>query len=234
LKTKLDKLFPSGKHVAMPVAATVPAPAAGGPRTLLVDKPGAAQTEMRAYQPGPRRVTPDYFPLVVLNQILGGSFSSRLNTVLREQKGYTYGARSSFAFRREGGPFDAGAPVKTAVTGPALRDLREELQRITDSDVSDVELAWAKKNLVRSLAREFETPPQVAMALATQRLYDLPNDYYATYAKRIEAVTVADLHRVASTLHPSEMTLVFVGDEKVIGPEIKKVLPSYEEIAAPK
>jgi zinc protease len=200
---------------------------------LLVDKPGAAQTELRAYQIGPPRNTPDYFPLLVLNTILGGNFSSRLNSKLREQKGYTYGARSEFALRRDGGPFSAGAPVKTAVTGPALLDLRAELRRIVESEVSEQELIVAKATLQRSLARMFETPPEVAAALAALRVYGLPDDYFATYTARLEAVTVSDLKRVAGILRPETMPIVFVGDEKTIGPEVRKALGGYDKIALP-
>jgi predicted Zn-dependent peptidase len=235
LRARLDKLL-GGKRKDAASPAPVAPPSAPEPRArvLLVDKPGAAQTELRAYQLGPPRTTPDYFPLLVLNMILGGNFSSRLNSKLREQKGYTYGARSEFAFRRGGGPFYAGAPVKTAVTSPALADLRAELRAIAAAEVSEVELAAAKHTLERSLARAFETPPEVASALALLRVFSLPDDYFATYTKNIEAVSVADIRRVAVAVRPDAMALVFVGDEKTIGPEIKQALGDYEKIVLPK
>src|SRR6185369_10511451 len=116
------------------------------------------------------------------------------------EKGYTYGARSEFAFRRDGGPFVAGAPVKTAVTRPALADLRAELLRIGSGEVNDVELRVAKQTLERSLARSFESTAEVANALAAVKVFGLPEDYFSTYAKKIEAVTAADLVRAAGTL----------------------------------
>ena len=234
LRPRLEKLF-GGKRAA-PVTRTTVVRAAPPPtaqRVLLVDKPGASQTEMRVYLAGPPRATPDYFPLLVLNTIFGGNFSSRLNSKLREEKGYTYGARSEFAFRREGGPFTAGAPVKTAVTRLALVDLRAELRRLADGAFADAELMPAKQTLQRSLAASFETPPEVARALAVLRVYGLPDDYFASYAQNIEAVTTADLKRVAASIRPEQMTVVLVGDEKTIGEEIRKELGSYEKIGLP-
>jgi zinc protease len=229
LAKKLDAAFNVHPDVVEGTRAAVPrhTPVPQGGRVLVVDRPGAAQTEMRAFQPGPPRTSPDYFPLIVLNTILGGNFSSRLNGKLREEKGYTYGARSEFAFRRDGGPFVAGAPVKTAVTRDALLEMRGVLTRMGEGKVEEAELRMAKSTLQRSIARNFETGPDVALALALIRVYGLPDSYYATYAKNIEAVGAADIARVAKQLRPSDMTVVLVGDEKVIGPELK-ALGGYE------
>ena len=231
LRTRLDRVLgrSDGKRKPAPVVARI-APPALVRRVVLVDRPGAAQTEVRAFEPGPPRSSPDYFALSVLNTIFGGNFSSRLNGKLREEKGYTYGARSDFAFRREGGPFSAGAPVKTAVTRAALVDFLAELERLRGGDVNATELTLAKQTMQRSLARQFETPPQIASSLAALKVYGLPDDYFTTYAARIGAVTAADITHAATALHPSDMALVFVGDEKLIGPDIKALLGPYTRV----
>lgn len=235
LMRKLDRAFGAATPALAPLP---PAPARNAPlaskaRTIFVDRPGAAQTELRVFQPGPPRSSPDYFPLVLMNTILGGNFSSRLNAKLREEKGYTYGARSDFAFRRDGGPFVAGAPVKTAVTRAALLDLRAELTRMSAGTVSDAELRLAKATLQRSLARGFETAPEVALALALVKVYGLPESYYSTYTQNIEAVTPADIARVAKQLRPADMVVVLVGDEKLLGPDLKRELGTYERLGPP-
>ncbi len=234
IRRRLDRALGPARRPAAPPAAPPPAPGArrpstAVPRVLFVDKPGAAQTEVRVVEPGPPRLTPDYFPLTVLNTIFGGNFSSRLNANLREKHGFTYGARSDFAFRRDGGPFTATAPVKAAVTRAALVELEAELARLATGEVTDDELRLAKQTLQRSLARAFETPPEVAGALALLRTYRLPDDFYATYAARVEAVTPADLRRVARALRP-DMTVVLVGDEKTLGADVRSLLGPYEKV----
>ena len=184
-------------------------------RVVIVDRPGAAQTEMRLGLPGAPRKAKDYFACLVTNAILGGQFISRLNFNLREQHGYTYGARTEFSFRREGGPFVAGAPVKTAVTEPSLKETLGELSRIREADVTPEELTLAKDLLGRAIAREFETAPQVAAALVAQVVEGLPDDYYRTYAEHIAAVTAGDVRKAAQKwIDPTKMAIVLVGDEK--------------------
>jgi predicted Zn-dependent peptidase len=198
-------------------------------KVVIVDRPGAAQTEMRLGLPGAPRTAKDYFPLLVTNAILGGQFISRLNFNLREQHGYTYGARSEFSFRRDGGPFVAGAPVKTAVTEPSLKETLGELSRIRESDVQPMELQLAKDLLGRAMAREFETPPQVAAAIVAQVVEGLPDDYYKTYADRIAAVTVADVRKAAQKwIDPAKMAIVLVGDESQISGGVKTMVGEYE------
>jgi predicted Zn-dependent peptidase len=184
---------------------------------------------MRIGLPGAPRKSKDYFACLVANAILGGQFISRLNFNLREQHGYTYGARTEFTFRRNGGPFVAGAPVKTAVTEPSLKETLGELSRIREADVAPEELGLAKDLLSRALAREFETPPQVAAALVAQVVEGLPDDYYKTYADRIAAVTAADVRKAAQRwIEPTKMTIVLVGDEKAIGDGVKTMVGEYE------
>ncbi|MCC6396161.1 MAG: insulinase family protein, partial [Bacteroidetes bacterium] len=139
---------------------------------VLVDKPGAAQTEIRIGRIGASRITDDYYPLVVMNTILGGSFSSRLNQNLREQHGYTYGAGSSFAFRLLPGPFLAGAAVHTAITDSALMEFMKELDAI-QKPVPDAELERAKNYIALGFPGEFQTVGEIAGKLEEMVIYDL-------------------------------------------------------------
>ena len=198
-------------------------------RVAIVDRPGAPQTELRLGLPGAPRGSKDYFACLVTNAILGGQFISRINFNLREQHGYTYGARTEFSFRRDGGPFVASAPVKTAVTEPSLKETLGELSRIRESDVTPPELELAKDLLGRALAREFETAPQVAAALVAQVVEGLPDDYYKTYGDKIAAVTAAEVRKAAQKwIDPTKMAIVLVGDESQIGAGVKTMVGDYE------
>ncbi|HEX9611163.1 MAG TPA: pitrilysin family protein [Gemmatimonadales bacterium] len=182
----------------------------------LVDKPGAAQTEVVIGRIGVPRSTADYYALVVMNTILGGSFTSRLNNNLREDKGYTYGASSSFAFDRLAGPFSARASVHTAVTDKALTEFFKELRGIRER-VPAEELERAKNFVALRFPERFETVSSVARQLGELYVYDLPADYYDQYTRRILAVTAADVQRVARQyVDPERVTVVLVGDRSKI------------------
>ncbi len=207
-----------------PVARTVPEAPSSKPVTVyLVDKPGAAQSILSVGQVGVARNTPDYFPLTIMNAILGGQFSSRINLNLREAKGYTYGARSSFTFAQGPGPFEAGAPVKTEDTKPALIELIKELTDITGPRPATAEeLAFAKDRVVKGFPARFESIAGVRGTLAELVLYDLPADYFTHYRSKVDAVTAADVHRVAAKyLDPTRMTILVVGDRTKVEPELK-------------
>jgi len=192
-------------------------PTIGATRLYLVDKPQAAQSEVRIGHVGVSRSNEDYFPITVLNTILGGQFSSRVNLNLRERKGYTYGARSGFSMWKQPGPFIASAAVKTAVTDSSVIEFMKELKRIRDEDVTEKELKFAKNSLIRREPQNFETPQQIAGQLASLVIYDLPDDYFKTYVQNFEKVTVADVRRVAQQyLKPSSMNIVIVGDVAAI------------------
>ncbi len=183
----------------------------------LVDKPGAAQTEIRIGCVGPPRVTDDYYALVVMNTILGGSFSSRLNQNLREQHGYTYGAGSTFSFRMLPGPFLAASAVQTAVTDKAITEFMKELNGILQP-VPDAELARARNYVALSYPDEFQTVRGIAGRLEEIVMYNLPDNTINQYVENILAVTGEDVHRVAKKyLDPGKMAVVLVGDRKVIG-----------------
>ena len=179
----------------------------------LVDKPGAAQSVIVIGAPGVARTSPDYYALQVMNTILGGSFSSRINQNLRETRGYTYGAGSGFEYRPLPGPFIAQTSVRTYVSDSSLIELFKEFRGIRDSAVTPVELARAKSYIALGLGGEFETTGQVAGQLAELQQFGLLLTSFNTYVPRIMAVTAHDVQRVARTyLRPDRLSVVVVGD----------------------
>jgi zinc protease len=199
-------------------AAPLPAPPAPAPRTFyLVDKPEAAQSVIQIGHVGVPRSTPDYYALRVLNTILGGSFTSRLNQNLRETHGYTYGARSSFSMQRLAGPFTAGASVQTAKTDSALIECFKELRRLRDEPVPGAELAKARAYITLGLPAEFETTRGAAGMFAELLNNDLPLDTYDSFIQKVNAVTAADVQRAAQRyIRPDEFAVVVVGDRAKI------------------
>lgn len=182
----------------------------------LADKPGAPQSVVRIGRIGAPRLTEDYFPLIVMNTIFGGSFTSRLNQNLREQHGYTYGAASGFDFLPWPGAFRAGASVQTIVTDKALEEFMKELKGILEP-VTDEELARAENYLVLRYPESFQSVSQVAAQLLELLLYHLPDDYFNEYSAHIRAVTKEDVLRVARKyLDPEKVAIVIVGDRKQI------------------
>ncbi len=194
-------------------------PAVSGPATRVVylaDKPGAAQSQIRIGTIGVPRSTPDFFPIQVLNTILGGSFTSRLNMNLREQHGYTYGASSAFDMRMSAGPFFAAAGVQTDKTADALKEFFKELTGILEPVPGD-ELARAKNYVSLRFPGAFETTGDISRRLEDMLVYHLPDDYYAKYVQNIQAVTSADVQRVARKyINPGRLIVVIVGDLKTI------------------
>jgi len=187
----------------------------------LVDKPGAPQSQIRIGWIGVPRSTPDYFPLVVMNTVLGGSFSSRLNMNLREQHGYTYGASSAFDMRASAGPFVAAAGVQTDKTSEALKEFFNELNAILPAVPAD-ELARAKNYVALRYPSSFETTGDISRRLEDALVFRLPDDYFSKYVQNIQAVTAADVQRVARQyVAPGKFAVVVVGDLKAIEPGIR-------------
>jgi predicted Zn-dependent peptidase len=183
---------------------------------LLADKPGAAQTEVIIGRVGVPRSTADYYALTVMNTALGGSFTSRLNQNLREEKGYTYGAGSSFQYDRLAGPFSARAAVQTAVTDKALVEFMKELTRIR-TGITPEELSRAKNFVALRFPERFQSIGTIARQLGDLVIYDLPLDYYNSFTQRILAVSAADVRRVANQyVDPNKVVIVLVGDRSKI------------------
>ena len=199
-------------------------PAAKPVGVFLVDKPEAAQSEIRIGHPGAARSTdPDYYALQVLNTILGGQFSSRINLNLREAKGFTYGARSGWSFNRGDGPFVASGGVFTAKTDSSVVEFLREVTDIrTSRPPTEAEVEFARSVLVRGYPRRIETNGAVAAQLADLAFFGLPESELSTFVTRTQAVRPADVQRVARRyLHPDQLTIVIVGDLEKIRPGIE-------------
>jgi zinc protease len=223
LRPLVEKAFGDWQKGA-PAQVSVGEPATTSARLVLVDKPGAPQTQLRVASVGAPRNTPDYEPLLVMNEALGGLFSSRINLNLREEHGYTYGAASQFVFRRFAGPFLVATGVRTDVTAPAVSEIMKELKRIREGNLSPEELTLSKDSLVRSLPADFETSRSAAGTTANIYVYDLGLDYYAKLGGRLSAVTVDQVKAVSQKyVVPDKMIVVAVGDRAKIAPKLQQL-----------
>jgi predicted Zn-dependent peptidase len=186
-------------------------------RTIyLIDKPEAAQSVIRISKVGAKRMTEDYFPLLVMNTILGGSFTSRLNQNLREKNGYSYGAGSGFAFRPSAGPFIASSDVQTDVTDKALKEFIKELDAMS-KPVSDMELTKAKNYIALGYPDNFSNVGSIAAQIAEMMLYNLPESYFNDYIGKVMAVKKEDVRRVARKyLDTDDLAIIIVGDKAKI------------------
>jgi zinc protease len=204
-----------------PLGPTLPRP----PRLNVVPRGGAPQSELRIGHVAVARNTPDYHALVAANMVLGGQFVSRINLNLREDKGLTYGARTSFDFRRMAGPFSLQVSVQTAGTAQAVHESLSEIAAIRGSrPVTDEELTMGVAALTRGYARNFETAEQVGRAVAQIALYDLPNDYFDQFVPNIVRVTPEEVTRVtAEYLHPEQLTTLVVGDFDAIAADLGRL-----------
>lgn len=218
----LETSFGGWRSSAAAVPAVLPPVAPPASREIsLVDKPGAPQTQIRVGAIGVSRSTPDYFPIQVMNTILGGSFTSRLNMNLREKHGYTYGASSAFDMRKAEGPFSAAAGVQTDKTSESLKEFFNELNAILQPVPAD-ELSRAKNYIALRYPSGFEATTDISRRLEDAFVYRLPDDYFSKYIPNIEAVTAADVQRVARKyIAPMRMAVVVVGDRTVIEPGVR-------------
>ncbi|MGE3706813.1 MAG: M16 family metallopeptidase [Vicinamibacterales bacterium] len=223
LKSIVEKVFGDWAKGA-PTQPVLPAPATTNARLVLVDKPGAPQTQLRVASIGVPRATPDYEAIEVLNDSLGGLFSSRINLNLRERNGYSYGARSQFVFRRGAGPFLVATGVRTEVTAPAVTEILKEVRGIRDNPPSGDELTLAKDSQIRSLPAQFETSGRVTASTANLYVYDLGLDYYSTLAGRIAAIDTAQVKAAADKhLEPEKLVVIAVGDRSRIEGDLGKL-----------
>lgn len=206
---------------AAPAITSIAATRQVNARTItFVDKPGAAQSAIRVARIGVPRSSEDYYALTVLNTILGGSFTSRLNQNLRETHGYAYGAFSSFAFRPTAGPFIASSNVQTNATAPALTEFITELTNIRTIPADEVEKG--KSFVALSFPETFSTVEGMADMVADLWAYGLPLDTYNRYTERVMALTRADLERAARQyLDPAKVAIVVVGDRATQGAAVQ-------------
>lgn len=202
-------------------------PASGaleGRVVVVVDRPGAVQSEIRLGDVGVARSTPDYFPLVVMNTVLGGSFTSRLNMNLREKHGFTYGVRSAFTMRRRPGPFLVQTAVANDVTGRAVQEMLAEIERLRAHGVTEDELSSARDYLAGVLPLQLQTTAQLAARLDDIVAYDLPLDWFRSYRSRIAEVDADDVHRVAREhVRPERFATVVVGCAEEVVPQLEQL-----------
>lgn len=213
-----------------------PPPEDGGPdgRVVLVDRPGSAQAEVRLGTVGLAYGADDFFEAVVANAILGGLFNSRVNMNLREEKGWTYGARSSFGFRRAAGPFVAEAAVESEAAGRAVEEFLGEIRGLWRRPPDEEEVRLARNSLVLSLPRQFETVRQVTRKVATKVIHDLPDDYWERYRDRIEAVAPGDVPEVARRrMDPERLVAVVVADADAVAADLEARFDRLEVRPAP-
>lgn len=220
--------------LAAPAPARLPEPARPATRIILVDKPGAAQSVINIGAPGVSRLSADYPALMVMNTVLGGSFSSWLNAILREEKGFTYGARSEFVWRPVPGPFVAGAAVRTNVTDSSLAIFFQQFHRLRHSLVSQVELTRARNYLALGMLGAFETTAQVARGLSNLAEFGLPLSAIPRELDGVRRVTAGEVERVARKyVDPDHLTVIVVGDVPKIRPGIEKLNLGPVTVLAP-
>jgi zinc protease len=208
----------SGQAVAAPAP---PTPTSIPERVVLVDMAGAPQTAVGIVQLGVKRSDPDFERLNVMNTILGGLFSSRINLNLREKHGYTYGAFSSLVETRGVGPLFVGSAVRADVTGASVREMLNEAQGMTQAEVTPDELALAKDSIARSLPALFETTRSAVGTVGSLFLFELPPDYYAGLPGRLASMTAAEVFAATKRhLAPDRMLVVAVGDRAQAEPQI--------------
>jgi predicted Zn-dependent peptidase len=188
----------------------------------VVRRAAAPQSELRIGHVAAARNTPDYHALLTANMVLGGQFVSRINLNLREDKGFTYGARTAFEFRRRAGPFVLQVGVQTSATAQSIHESIAEITALTASrPITQDELQLAIAGLTRGYARSFETAEQIARAATQLALYDLPDSYFADFVPIVERLTVPEVTAAAARhLHASRLTTVVVGDYDAVAADL--------------
>jgi len=230
LAEKVFGAWPRGT-TAQPSLASAAATQA---RVIIIDRPGAPQTQVRVAGIGAPRSVAEFQAIQVMNTVLGGSFSSRINMNLREEHGYTYGAGSGFDFRRGAGPFQVATGVRTDVTAPAVAEIMKEIRGMAAAPMKTDELVRARDARTQSLPSGFQTSLATAASFSQVYIYDLGLDYYAHVAERVNAVTADQaLAAARKYLAPERMVVVAVGDRAKIEPELRKLDIGPIEVLTP-
>jgi predicted Zn-dependent peptidase len=226
---------PLGSANGLRAASEIEPAAAEVTRLAVVQREAAAQSELRIGQLSARRVSPDYPALLVMNAVLGGQFVSRVNLKLREEKAYTYGARTSFDWRRGLSPFVLQTSVHTASTADAIADSLTEIASVRGTrPPTQEEMTLAKASLTRGYPRGFETAQQVARSVGVLSLYGLPDTYFEEFVPKVNAVTSADVvHAATRYLDPSRLTTLIVGDYSAIADSLRGLSLGEPRLEAP-
>ena len=210
---KIQAAFGDWKSGTAPQHSIQEVPLQAASRIQLINRPGSVQTVFQIGALGIARTDPDYVAFAVMNRILGGGASSRLFLNIREDKGYAYSVGSSFNTSKYRGTFIASSPVRTEVTEGTLREFMNEFKRIREEKVSPAELDNAKRAIVGQFALALENPQSLLQNIITQKLYNLPADYWDTYPQKVEAITAADVQRIAQVYIDMEhLQIIAVGD----------------------
>ncbi len=217
-----------------PAQNVVDTPARRTRAVEIVAKPDAVQSELRIGHTGVSRSHPDYFDIVVMNAVLGGLFSSRINLNLREAHGYTYGASSHYDWRRQSGPFVISTAVQSEVTADAIAETLKEIERMQSEEIAQDELTLATSYLEGVFPIRYETTASIAAALANLVTFRLPQDYYDTYRAHIAGVTTASVLEAAKThVKSAELQIVVVGNPEVIQAPVEALALAALEIREP-
>jgi zinc protease len=227
LLPKLERSFGDWKKGDVPKAEIPQAPAQSAKKISLIDRPGSVQTVLQLGNLGITRTDPDYFKLLVMDKVVGGGPAARLFMNLREDKGYTYGAYSFFGGSMYRGTWQASSEVRTNVSDGAMKEFMYELNRIRTEKVPTEELENAKRSLIGSFALSLEQPQGLLQNIVTQKLYNLPADYWDTYPQKVAAITADDVQQVAQKyVDLAHLQIVAVGDAA----QIKDVLAKYGDV----
>ncbi len=224
---KLEKAFGDWAKGDVPAVTIPPAPAQSESRIYLIDRPGSVQTVLTLGTLGIERTSPDYFAVLLADRVLGGGPSGRLFLNLREDKGYTYGAYSNFGGSKFRGTWTSSSEVRTDVTEGAMKEFMYELNRLRTEPVPAEELDNAKRAIIGSFALSLEQPATLLQNIITQKLYNLPADYWDTYPQKVSAITAADVQKAAQKyLDMEHLQVVAVGDAA----KAREILAKYGKV----
>jgi len=224
LMPKVQKAFGDWQKADIPAVTIPQAPDPAGSMIYLVDRPGSVQTVLQLGTLGIERTSPDYFAVLLADRVLGGGPSGRLFLNLREDKGYTYGAYSNFGSSKYRGTWTASSEVRTEVTDGAMKEFKYELTRLGTEKVSVDELENAKRAIIGGFALSLEQPGSLLQNIITQKLYNLPADYWDTYPQKVSAITADDVQRVAQKyIDMKHLQVVAVGDAS----KTREILSKY-------
>lgn len=193
-------------------------------KVVAIEKKGAVQSEVTLGHLGVQRNSPDYFPLIVMNTLLGGYFTSRINKNLREVNGYTYGARSGFNFRKHSGDFSVDTSVENSLTYDAVKEIIFELNKMKNEYATAEELDSVKNYLTGSFPLQLETPNAIANKIINLDLYNIEKDYYDTFISKINSVTLDDVKKVSEKyLHPDNLVISVAGKVDIIKQTMEQI-----------
>jgi predicted Zn-dependent peptidase len=227
LMPKLEKAFGDWQKAEVPATKIPTVAALSKPGIFLIDRPGSVQTVLQLGNVGIERTNPDYFSVLVMNQIFGGGPQARLFMNLREDKGYTYGAYSGFGGSKFPGTVQASSSVRTDVTEGALKEFMYEIKRIRDEKVPAEELENAKRSIIGSFALSLEQPQALLSNIVTQKLYGFPVSYWDDYPQQVSRITVDDVQRAAQKyLDLPHLQIVAVGDAS----KVRNILATYGSV----